>query len=53
MLTRVWVNSEDYGPVYFGLFEQVKYAFDQAGITIPFRSGMCICTRSHKGCHEL
>lgn len=36
MLTRVWVNSEDYWPVYFGLFEQVKYAFDQAGITIPF-----------------
>lgn len=36
MLTRVWVNSEDYWPVYFGLFEQVKYAFDKAGITIPF-----------------
>jgi len=36
MLTRVWVNSEDYWPVYFGLFEQVKYAFDKASITIPF-----------------
>lgn len=36
MLTRVWVNTEDYWPVYFGLFEQVKYAFDKAGITIPF-----------------
>ncbi|EUC68782.1 mechanosensitive ion channel protein [Alcanivorax sp. 97CO-5] len=36
MLTRAWVNSEDYWPVYFGLFEQVKYAFDKAGITIPF-----------------
>ena len=36
MLTRVWVNSEDYWPVYFGLFEQVKLAFDKAGITIPF-----------------
>ena len=36
MLTRVWVNSEDYWPVYFGLFEQVTYAFDKAGITIPF-----------------
>lgn len=36
MLTRVWVNSEDYWPVYFGLFEQVKLAFDKAGITIPY-----------------
>ncbi|MEQ3635178.1 mechanosensitive ion channel domain-containing protein [Alcanivorax sp.] len=36
MLTRVWVNSEDYWQVYFSLFEQVKYAFDKAGVTIPF-----------------
>ena len=34
--TRTWVNSEDYWPVYFSLFEQVKLAFDEAGITIPF-----------------
>lgn len=36
MLTRVWVTSENYWPVYFALYEQVKYAFDAANITIPF-----------------
>lgn len=34
--TRSWVNSDDYWPVYFTLFEKVKVAFDQAGISIPF-----------------
>ncbi|MDF1821077.1 MAG: mechanosensitive ion channel [Alcanivoracaceae bacterium] len=34
--TRTWVNSEDYWDVYFALYEQVKLAFDEAGITIPF-----------------
>ena len=34
--TRTWVDSENYWPVYFSLFEQVKLAFDEAGITIPF-----------------
>ena len=34
--TRTWVKSEDYWPVYFSLFEQVKLAFDEEGITIPF-----------------
>lgn len=36
ILVRPWVNSADYWPVYFGLMEQVKIAFDQEGITIPF-----------------
>ena len=36
IMTRTWVNSEDYWPVYYSLFEQVKVAFDAAGITIPF-----------------
>lgn len=34
--TRTWVNSEDYWDVHFSLYEQVKLAFDEAGITIPF-----------------
>lgn len=34
--TRTWVNTEDYWPVHFALYENVKLAFDQAGITIPF-----------------
>ncbi len=33
---RAWVKSEDYWDVYFDLFEQVKTAFDEKGITIPF-----------------
>ena len=36
ILVRPWVKSEDYWPVYFGLTEKVKLAFDQEGITIPF-----------------
>ncbi|MGJ8692032.1 MAG: mechanosensitive ion channel family protein [Thalassotalea sp.] len=36
ILLRPWVKSEDYWPVYFGLVEKVKLAFDQEGITIPF-----------------
>ncbi len=36
MLTRVWVKSEDYWAVYFSLIEEVKLAFDQHQITIPF-----------------
>ncbi|MDK2867577.1 MAG: small conductance mechanosensitive channel [Clostridiales bacterium] len=33
---RVWVNSADYWEVYHTMLEQVKEAFDQAGIEIPF-----------------
>lgn len=35
-LVRPWVNSADYWPVYFGLMEEVKLAFDREDITIPF-----------------
>lgn len=34
--SRSWVNSGDYWAVYFDLIEQVKTAFDQNGIEIPF-----------------
>lgn len=33
---RVWVNTADYWPVNFALLEQIKTAFDEAGITIPY-----------------
>ena len=33
---RAWVNSADYWPAYFEIIEEVKYALDEAGITIPF-----------------
>lgn len=35
-LVRPWVKTEDYWPVYFGMMEAVKLAFDREGITIPF-----------------
>jgi len=34
---RVWVRSEDYFAVRWRLTEEVKYAFDEAGIEIPYR----------------
>ncbi len=33
---RAWVNSADYWPAYFEIIEEVKYALDEAGISIPF-----------------
>ena len=33
---RVWVKSEDYWDVFFGLNENVKKAFDANNISIPF-----------------
>jgi len=33
---RVWVSSADYWAVYFSMFEDVKKAFDQFEIEIPF-----------------
>ena len=36
ILVRPWVNSENYWPVYFGVMEEVKLAFDREDITIPF-----------------
>lgn len=33
---RVWTKTEDYWGVYFTLTENIKLAFDEAGIEIPF-----------------
>ncbi|MBQ7637489.1 MAG: mechanosensitive ion channel family protein [Clostridia bacterium] len=33
---RAWCKTEDYWTVYFDLFRDVKYAFDEKGISIPF-----------------
>lgn len=34
---RVWCKSEDYWQVYFDMNEQVKAAFDKAGVPIPYQ----------------
>ncbi len=34
---RIWVEAADYWDVYFDILEQVKSAFDEAGIVIPFQ----------------
>lgn len=34
---RVWVKSEDFFTVKWRLTEKIKYAFDEAGIEIPYR----------------
>ena len=36
IMLRVWVKQENYWAVYFELIKRVKYAFDEAGISIPF-----------------
>jgi small conductance mechanosensitive channel len=33
---RAWVNSADYWTAYFSIIEEIKYALDGAGITIPY-----------------
>jgi len=33
---RAWTNTGDFWPLYFDTHEQVKKAFDQEGINIPF-----------------
>ena len=33
---RVWCNTPDYWAVFFAMQEQVKLAFDEAGVRIPF-----------------
>jgi len=33
---RPWAKSENYWPVYFGMMEEVKLAFDRENITIPY-----------------
>ncbi len=35
-VVRPWVKKEDYWDVFFDLQEQVKLAFDEAGISIPY-----------------
>lgn len=40
---RVWVNGADYWDAYFKLLEDVKKAFDEKGISIPFQQlDVCI-----------
>lgn len=36
LITRVWCKNADYWTVHFDLLEQVKKAFDEKGIEIPF-----------------
>ena len=36
LVVRPWVRTEDYWGTHFALTEQVKVAFDAAGISIPF-----------------
>lgn len=36
MLVRVWCKTDDYWPLYYQMQEEVKLAFDRAGIHIPF-----------------
>lgn len=36
LLLRAWCKSTDYEPLLFDLKESVKYAFDKAGISIPY-----------------
>ncbi len=33
---RVWCNTDDYWTIYYDVVEEVKEAFDQAGINIPY-----------------
>ncbi|MCW8878807.1 MAG: mechanosensitive ion channel [Kangiellaceae bacterium] len=35
-VVRPWVNSSDYWSVYFDTHENIKLAFDEAGISIPY-----------------
>lgn len=35
-VVRPWVNTADYWPVYWALTENIKAAFDENNITIPF-----------------
>ena len=37
LLVRVWCKSEDYWDLQFDLLEQVKLAFDENGLSIPFQ----------------
>lgn len=36
MIVHVWVKTDDYWQAKWNVMENMKYAFDEAGITIPF-----------------
>ena len=36
VVAKVWCKTDDYWPLYFEMQEEVKNAFDRAGIEIPF-----------------
>ena len=36
LVAKIWCNGTDYWDVYYQMQEQVKYAFDANGISIPF-----------------
>ena len=36
LLLRVWVRTEDYWELRFGLLEEVKAVFEANGISIPY-----------------
>lgn len=36
LVAKIWVNSDDYWTLNYDLLEQVKDAFDQNGISIPY-----------------
>ena len=33
---RFWTRTEDFWPVRWAMLEEIKYAFDENGIGIPF-----------------
>jgi len=35
-VVRPWVNIADYWGVYFDAMENIKKAFDEAGVSIPY-----------------
>ena len=37
LLLRCWCDTDNYWDMYFSLQEEVKIAFDEFGISIPFR----------------
>lgn len=37
LYVRVWAERSDYWTMYFDFLEQVKVAFDEAGVEIPYR----------------
>lgn len=48
IVCRVWVNTQDYFELDFWLKEQVKRAFDEAGIAIPYNQLDVHITNTHE-----